>query len=225
MAVESGFGAARGKLGGSRRPYYSGVARRSSTLVVRGRRQSRMYGHFHPSAEGRPLTRPPYGGNMAYRREVFEKYGGFRVDLGRSGSSLQGREDVEFANRLLAAGERLWYEPRAVVRELIPVQRVKKSYALRWWYWYGRSEIADLGPPEARWSIKQVPLVLLRRIVRWSLQWLFSPGAARRFVSQRTVWYLLGTAIGCYRWSPRCKPSVEVLGAHSEAPTSQTGTK
>ena len=48
---------------------------------------------------------------MAFRREVFEKYGGFRVDLGRSGSNLQGREDVEFANRLLARGERLRYEP------------------------------------------------------------------------------------------------------------------
>ena len=28
------------------------------------------------------LDRPPIGANMAFRKEMFEKYGGFREDLG-----------------------------------------------------------------------------------------------------------------------------------------------
>lgn len=50
------------------------------------------------------------------------------------GTYLQGCEDVEFVNRLLAEGERLRYEPGAVVRHLLPECRMEKSYVLRWWY-------------------------------------------------------------------------------------------
>jgi glucosyl-dolichyl phosphate glucuronosyltransferase len=181
-----------------------------------------VYGQFNPRAEAGPLMRPPYGGNMAYRKDAFERYGGFRVDLGRSGNNLQCREDIEFANRLLAAGERLWYEPRAVVRAIVPESRMEKSYALRWWYWYGRSEVADLGPPETRWRIRGVPLFLIRRLARWTLQWLISLGASRRFAAQRTVWYLFGIAMGCHKWLGRQIPAVEFLSTHSETSKSQT---
>jgi glycosyltransferase involved in cell wall biosynthesis len=148
------------------------------------------------------LTRPPYGGNMAYRKETFEKYGGFRVDLGRTGTNLQGREEVEFANRLLARGEKLRYEPSAVVRHSVPECRMSKSYVLRWYYCNGRSEVIDLGPPtDARLKFGGVPLYLFRRLVRWALQWMVSIGARRRFTCQRTVWYLAGTALACYEHS------------------------
>ena len=184
-----------------------------------------IYGDFAPSPDSGPLTRPPYGGNMAYRKVIFEKYGGFRLDLGRSGTNLQGREDIEFANRLLAAGERLWYESSAVVNEIIPEYRAKRSYALRWRYLYGRAEVTDLGPPKAVWFIGGVPLVLFRRIVRWSLQWLLSLGAGRRFAAQRTVWYVVGTAVGCYLWSRCQNHTAEVFEAQSKTSKSQIETK
>lgn len=158
---------------------------------------------FDLGTEAGPLRRPPYGANMAFRREAFEKYGDFRADLGRSGSNLQGREDVEFANRLLAEGERLRYEPGAVVRHPVPECRMEKRYVLRWWYWYGRSEVAESGPPDARWLIRGVPLYLLRRLARWTLQWMISIRAPRRFSCQRSVWYIVGITVACYRWPRR----------------------
>ena len=61
------------------------------------------------------LSQPPFGTNMAFQKKVFEKHGGFRLDLGpRPGSELRN-EDTEFGRRLLAAGERLRYEPSATV--------------------------------------------------------------------------------------------------------------
>jgi hypothetical protein len=156
---------------------------------------------------------------------MFEKYGGFRVDLGRSSTNLLGREDIEFANRLIAGGERLWYEPRAVVRSMIQESRLEQGYALRWWYWYARSEVADLGPPETRWCIIGVPLALLRRLARWSVQWLISLGAARRFSAKRRVWYLAGFAVGCHQWTPRQRSELEVFRAQSGTPTSKTDAK
>src|SRR5208337_3393064 len=61
------------------------------------------------------LFETPYGNNMAYKRVMFEKYGGFRVDLGPCAGSLEAQksEDSEFGLRLFAAGERLHYAASA----------------------------------------------------------------------------------------------------------------
>lgn len=160
------------------------------------------FGEFDLETEAGQLSRPPYGANMAFRREAFEKHGDFRVDLGRSGSNLQGREDIEFTKRLMARGERLRYEPDAVVRHLIPESRTHRWYVLRWWYWFGRSEIADSGPPDAKWVISGIPLYLFHRFARWALQSMISIEARRRFSCQRNACYIAGTVVGCYR-SPR----------------------
>ena len=66
---------------------------------------------------------------MAFRRSVFEKCGGFRMDLGprlRVARSATG-EDIEFARRLIKAGERLRYEPSAVVYHPVPQGRISKG--------------------------------------------------------------------------------------------------
>ena len=147
-----------------------------------------------------PLTRPPYGANMAFRREAFQTYGGFRVDLGRSATNLQGREEIEFANRLLAGRERLKYEPGAVVRHPASKDRMTKRYVLKWSFWYGYSEIVDLGPPDARWLLGRIPLYLFRRLARWAVQGLVTSGASRRFACWRNVWYLAGIIAACYQW-------------------------
>ncbi len=159
---------------------------------------------FDMGPEAGPLMRPPYGANMAFCREEFEKYGGFRTDLGpRPGSEIR-REDIEFAQRLLTAGEQLRYEPSAIVYHPVPDCRMKKRFSLRWWFWYGHSEVAEFGsPPTARWLLGGVPLYLFRRLARWTLQWLVSIGASRRFSCRRNVWYIAGTALGCYQWSRR----------------------
>jgi glycosyltransferase involved in cell wall biosynthesis len=159
---------------------------------------------FDPGTEAGPLTRPPYGANMAFRRQVFEKHGVFRADLGRSGNNLQGREDIEFGNRLLAAGERLRYEPHAIVRHLVPESRMQKGYVLRWWFWYGRTEVADSGPPsDSRWRVGGVPLYLVRRLARWMLQWMIPTSASRHFTCRLNIYYLAGITVACYQWARR----------------------
>ncbi|WP_348260861.1 glycosyltransferase family 2 protein [Telmatobacter sp. DSM 110680] len=158
---------------------------------------------FDEGPEAKRLTRPTYGGNTAFRREIFEKYGCFRTDLGRSSNNLLGREDIEIANRLFAAGERLRYEPNAVIRHPVEEYRMTKRYVLKWAYWDSRSEIADTGPPETRWSIKGVPLSQFRRVVRWAFQWAISTNPRSRFFCQLQMWKVIGTAVACYRESGR----------------------
>jgi glycosyltransferase involved in cell wall biosynthesis len=155
---------------------------------------------FDLGSEPGPLTRPPYGANMAFRREMFLKYDGFRIDLGpRPGSEVR-REDIEFSERLMAAGEPLRYEPEAVVYHPVPEGRMTKKFVLRWWFWYGYSEImaADT-PPQAGVCVAGLPLRLLRRTLRWTVQSLVVLKPWCRFASVRNVAYLLGTILGYWR--------------------------
>lgn len=92
---------------------------------------------------GGALDEPPFGTNMAFRKEVFEEYGGFRTDLGpRPGSEIRN-EDTEFGQRLLSAGEHLRYEPSAVVYHSIAPSRMRKQYFLAWWFDKARADFGN----------------------------------------------------------------------------------
>ena len=73
------------------------------------------------------LKMAPYGTNMAFRKSMFEKYGGFRPDLDRSAGSMLSNGDTEFGRRLMIAGERLRYEPLAIVYHPILEKRDAKT--------------------------------------------------------------------------------------------------
>jgi glycosyltransferase involved in cell wall biosynthesis len=155
---------------------------------------------FDFGSEPGPLSVPPFGANMAFRREVFERYGCFRTDLGRCGDKLLSNEDTEFGHRLLAAGERLCYEPSAIMHHPVLEERVRKLYVLRWWFGKGCADIAECGiPAGTRWFLFRIPLVLIRRAVRWTLQSMISTNPSSRFYCQQVVWNLAGQIVGCYR--------------------------
>lgn len=86
------------------------------------------------------LDRPPYGANMAFRKDMFEKYGGFRIDVGPPPKKVQG-EDTEFGLRLMLAGELLFYEPSAIVRHPVLEERLSKKYFLKWMFKHGRAVV------------------------------------------------------------------------------------
>ena len=152
------------------------------------------------------LNRPPYGGNMAFHRTTFEKFGVFRTELGRSRDSLHGGEDTEFGGRLLAAGARLRYEPKAEVFHPASESRMSKKFVLYWWFWFGYGEVVQLGRPSSgRWTLMGIPLNLYPRILRWTLQWFVTLDPARRFACRRSVWYIAGTIFACYRWRQICE--------------------
>jgi glucosyl-dolichyl phosphate glucuronosyltransferase len=155
---------------------------------------------FDFGSEPGPLNVPPFGANMAFRKEVFKRYGCFRTDLGRCADKLMSNEDTEFGNRLLAAGERLRYEPSAIMHHPVTEERVRKLYVLSWWFGKGRADIAEFGiPAGTRWFLFRIPLFLIRRTVRWTLQSMISTNPSSRFYCQQAVWNLAGQIVECYR--------------------------
>lgn len=75
-----------------------------------------------------PAGRIPAGGNMAFRREVFARYGLFNPELGRVGERLIGGEESDLFERLAKAGARCYYVPRAVMWHLIPARKLTRNY-------------------------------------------------------------------------------------------------
>ncbi|PYU17266.1 MAG: hypothetical protein DMG37_00420 [Acidobacteria bacterium] len=155
---------------------------------------------FHPMPQAGQIFAAPIGTNMAFRREMFEKYGNFRIDLGpRPGSELRN-EDTEFGERLLAAGERLRYEPSAIVFHPVTETRLKKEYFLAWWLNKGEANIRQFGArPCTRYRIAGIPLYLLRRFAKWTLKWIISSDPAERFSNKLSAWENLGEIRECYR--------------------------
>ena len=101
------------------------------------------------------MKKAPYGTNMAFRKNMFARYGTFRADLGRCGNSLLSNEDTEFGRRLMSAGERLRYEPTAVVHHPVPMERLNQNYFRNWWFDYGRARVLERGSGPAILGIRR----------------------------------------------------------------------
>lgn len=162
---------------------------------------------FDLGAEPSALDRPPYGTNMAYRKSMFRKYGGFRTDLGPSPNREipRANEDTEFGRRLMTAGERLRYEPSAVVYHPIVESRLKKDYFLAWWFDFGRAEVREWKDGPAVWGIPRPYLSIVRTGITRTIpgigHWLFSPEPVRRFYFKCQVWKTAGWIAEMYRRS------------------------
>ena len=70
----------------------------------------------------------PIGANMAFKAELFDKYGIFDIELGRRGKVLEGGEEKDMIYRLKLRGERVFYVPSVKVRHIIPASRTTVKY-------------------------------------------------------------------------------------------------
>lgn len=82
----------------------------------------------------------PFGANMAFRREIFEKIGLFATELGRKGNSLLSNEDVELFHRIQRLGLKVRFSPNAVIYHKIDPNRLTRRWFYRRYYWQGRSD-------------------------------------------------------------------------------------
>lgn len=75
--------------------------------------------------------RNPIGANMAFRRSVFDKVGGFHEAIGRVGTIPLGCEETELSIRARTAGFSIWYLPDAIVHHWVSGDRLTLRYFLR----------------------------------------------------------------------------------------------
>jgi glycosyltransferase involved in cell wall biosynthesis len=160
---------------------------------------------FDLGSEARMLPKPPIGNNMAFRREVFEKYGGFRTDLGPAPGSEIRYEDTEFGSRVMNGGEKILYVPSAVVHHDVEERRLTKSFFLAYHFDYGRALIREKGDrrgvgimPRSVISLSNRFLNILPRNVWY---WIREPDRRKRFFNKCRVWTTAGEIAEIYRRS------------------------
>jgi glycosyltransferase involved in cell wall biosynthesis len=161
-------------------------------LSVEGPLARHAFPGFDQGREAKQLIGPPFGTNMAFRKEMFEKHGMFRTDLGPTPASEIRGEDTEFGRRLIAAGERLRYEPSAIVYHPVPENRISKKHLLKWWYDNGRADAREFQVG----AVKE-----FCRLAAWMLRWTVAFEPRVRFHSKLVVWEKVGKLTECYRQS------------------------
>ena len=111
------------------------------------------------------------GGNMALRREVFDQVGMFDDRLGPGGFGIS--EDVEFAKRILMAGKRIGWQPKAAVYNELDPSRLSEEEFRRRHEAQGRSRLAYKGS-----SLFSIIPNLMRSV--WTLGWYSLVGNVRK---------------------------------------------
>lgn len=106
------------------------------------------------------------GANMAARREVLARLGGFASHLGKKRGTLLSGEDQDVCARAQAAGFKAVYVPSACVYHWVPADRARIRYFVNWFFWSGITNAAlDDGAASRMRSVAGVPGFIVRGMV------------------------------------------------------------
>ncbi|WP_372637495.1 glycosyltransferase [Fodinibius sp.] len=78
-----------------------------------------------------PGNKYPFGGNMGFRKNIFDRLGTFDTNLGRMGNQLKASEEKEFFERLKAEGVAIQYLPQAMLYHRVDKGRLTEAYIRR----------------------------------------------------------------------------------------------
>ncbi|MFY9550919.1 MAG: glycosyltransferase, partial [Thermoanaerobaculia bacterium] len=130
-----------------------------------------------------PLEPQPqvWGANMAFRRELFDKIGGFDPRRGIVGKRLFRGEEIDLINRALASGLKIAYDAALTVFHRIGPDRMRKAYFRKLTFDEAQGN-ARVAPVVRRRSFLGAPLGLYRAALTgfWKylgLRLLRRPGA------------------------------------------------
>jgi cellulose synthase/poly-beta-1,6-N-acetylglucosamine synthase-like glycosyltransferase len=141
------------------------------------------------------------GANVAVRRRAFERAGGFSIALQRVRDSVGSMEDHDFQVRVLAGGVSALYEPRIVVKALVPRERLMKQYHRAWHRGHGRFYALMRDPSFERTrfgTVLGVPAHVYRSVLREAAAWgasLLTCRSAAAFAHELRLRFLVGFAV------------------------------
>ena len=92
--------------------------------------------------ECKSYVRNPIGCNMSFRKDVFEKVGYFKTDIGRLGKKPIAGEEAELSVRIMhkIPGAKIVYDPCAVVYHNVPKERTRLKYVMKRSFYEGFSK-------------------------------------------------------------------------------------
>jgi glucosyl-dolichyl phosphate glucuronosyltransferase len=163
---------------------------------------------FDQGGKSCELSVSPPGANLSFRKAAFERYGLFRTDLGRRKGLLLNRADTEFFQRVISAGERVVYNPKAVIYHPVDEARTRKSYYRSWCFQDGRSHARTDILPENTIRYFGVPRYLLRSVLQAAVSWVTPGDPKQRFYYELEMWRLVGQILETHRMSKQPVPTL-----------------
>lgn len=140
------------------------------------------------------------GANISFKKDVFDRVGLFKENLGRKSNTLDMGEETELYWRIKRCGERCIYYPFAVVYHCVDSKRMNKNYIRRWFFKLGEwNYFSDLLlKRKATINIFGVPMWRFRRLFR-NLLGLFwyslKNSKAEAFVREVSIILFLGYCV------------------------------
>lgn len=158
--------------------------------------------NFDLGDEAQDIRIAPMGANSAFRKEIFSRYGTFRLDLGVRGSKHTITcDDTEFGGRLMAAGERIVYCPTAIIHHPVDPERTTKKYFLTWYYYLGVSLTRTDGPLNVGVSYFGVAPWHFGDLLRNMGRWFVTFDSKRRFHYKLRTCCSIGSIVESHRLS------------------------
>ncbi|MDF1582306.1 MAG: glycosyltransferase [Methyloprofundus sp.] len=148
-----------------------------------------------------PIIEPgqaPFGANMAFKKNVFEKVGLFDTSRGRKGAVLASGEDGEMFERILKAGLKSMFLGQSRVHHKVESFRVTKGYFRRWRYQSSLNIAVSQGLVGER-RLFNVPLYVFPQLLRAITRMLWgkiTQASDEAFNREIVVFHFLGTMHG-----------------------------
>ena len=146
-------------------------------------------------------SQAPFGANMAFRREVFQKVGCFDPHRGRKGNVLASGEDGELFERILAAGLKAIFLGQSHVHHKVESFRLTKRYFRRWRFQTSRN-IAQNKDLAGERRLLNIPLYVFPQFLRAVVRMLWGHMTQPRdeaFNREMVVCHFIGLMQGLYR--------------------------
>ncbi len=136
------------------------------------------------------LNQYPIGANMAFRKDVFQKYGLFDVNLGRRGNNLEGSEEKAIFLQLYKNKGAVYYVPDAIVHHAVPDKRLTYDFFKR--------QAQGIGYSERIRALSISKIEYTKSIVKELLKWGASFWLCIFYVA--TFHYQAGWKLLVFRW-------------------------
>lgn len=151
-----------------------------------------------------PITasgQAPFGANMAFRRQVFERVGPFDTTRGRKGKVLASGEDGEMFERILGAGVKVVFLGTSRVHHKVESFRLTKAYFRRWRFQTSRNIAQSRGLAGER-RLLNIPLFVFPQFLRAVRRMVWGHLTQPRdeaFNREIVVFHFLGLMQGLFR--------------------------
>ena len=133
-----------------------------------------------------------FGANLAVRKEIFVKYGGFNINKIVA-------EDTEMCLRLYANGIKGRYAPTVVVRHKVPPARTCPKYFYRWYFQQGQYQEIVENPAPGFFQPFGIPVWFLKQTMQYFFKSVFAINRHQRIVCRCWALFNCGQMIKIIR--------------------------